>query len=126
MPADHVQNKIIAIAAPGEVLLRIINDPICANGVQRLQFPRAVHAGHFSPEVLGKLHRKRARSTARTGLVSTLFEWDADIPPLEEVVTEARRAHLYLKLQRNSSLLWRVGLTEVTAVWFPVGVAEGF
>jgi uncharacterized protein (UPF0276 family) len=34
-----------------------------------------------------------ARATARTGLVSTLFEWDADIPPLDEVVTEARRAH---------------------------------
>jgi uncharacterized protein (UPF0276 family) len=34
-----------------------------------------------------------ARATGRTGLVSTLFEWDADIPPLEEVVREARRAH---------------------------------
>jgi hypothetical protein len=34
-----------------------------------------------------------ARATARTGLVSTLFEWDADIPSLEEVVVEARRAH---------------------------------
>ena len=34
-----------------------------------------------------------ARATARTGLVSTLFEWDADIPPLEQVVIEARRAH---------------------------------
>ncbi len=34
-----------------------------------------------------------ARATARTGLVSTLFEWDADIPPLEDVVIEARRAH---------------------------------
>jgi hypothetical protein len=34
-----------------------------------------------------------ARATARTGLVSTLFEWDAEIPPLEEVVSEARRAH---------------------------------
>jgi uncharacterized protein (UPF0276 family) len=36
-----------------------------------------------------------ARATARTGLVSTLFEWDADIPPLEEVVLEAHRAHLH-------------------------------
>jgi uncharacterized protein (UPF0276 family) len=36
-----------------------------------------------------------SRATARTGLVSTLFEWDADIPPLEEVVIEARRAHLH-------------------------------
>jgi uncharacterized protein len=33
-----------------------------------------------------------ARSTRRTGLVSTLFEWDADIPPLAEVVAEARKA----------------------------------
>lgn len=36
-----------------------------------------------------------ARATARTGLVSTLFEWDADIPPLEDVVVEARKAHEY-------------------------------
>jgi len=36
-----------------------------------------------------------ARAVARTGLVSTLFEWDADIPPLAEVVAEARKAHAY-------------------------------
>jgi uncharacterized protein (UPF0276 family) len=36
-----------------------------------------------------------ARATARTGLVSTLFEWDADIPPLEQVVEEARKADLH-------------------------------
>jgi hypothetical protein len=33
-----------------------------------------------------------ARAWARTGPVSTLFEWDAQIPPLAEVLAEARKA----------------------------------
>jgi len=36
-----------------------------------------------------------ARAVVRTGLVSTLFEWDADIPPLADVVAEAKKAHAY-------------------------------
>jgi uncharacterized protein (UPF0276 family) len=32
------------------------------------------------------------RSCARTGPVSTLFEWDEAIPPLDEVIAEARKA----------------------------------
>jgi len=36
-----------------------------------------------------------ARAVARIGLVSTLFEWDAEIPPLAEVVSEARKAHVH-------------------------------
>ena len=36
------------------------------------------------------------RLVARTGPVSTLFEWDADIPPLAAVVREAAKARRYL------------------------------
>ena len=36
-----------------------------------------------------------ARLVARTGPVSTLFEWDAEIPPLAAVVREARKARRY-------------------------------
>jgi uncharacterized protein len=49
------------------------------------------HSARALPEVWDLL----ARSTRRTGLVSTLFEWDAEIPPLAEVVFEARKAHLH-------------------------------
>ena len=35
------------------------------------------------------------RLVARTGPVSTLFEWDAEIPPLATVVREARKARRY-------------------------------
>jgi len=47
------------------------------------------HSARALPEVWDLL----ARSTRRTGLVSTLFEWDAEIPPLADVVAEARKAH---------------------------------
>lgn len=44
-----------------------------------------------------------ARSCGRTGLVSTLFEWDADIPPLEEVVREATKAHAYRRAAASAT-----------------------
>jgi len=49
------------------------------------------HSARALPEVWDLL----ARSTRRTGLASTLFEWDAEIPPLADVVVEARKAHLH-------------------------------
>jgi uncharacterized protein (UPF0276 family) len=49
------------------------------------------HDGRAIPEVW-KLY---ARLCARTGPVSTLFEWDARIPPLADVVREARKAAAY-------------------------------
>jgi uncharacterized protein (UPF0276 family) len=36
-----------------------------------------------------------ARLAARTGPVSTLFEWDAKIPPLAAVVKEAAKARAF-------------------------------
>ncbi|MGE0453061.1 MAG: DUF692 domain-containing protein [Vicinamibacteria bacterium] len=46
------------------------------------------HSDHALPEVW-ELYR---RAWQRTGPVSTLYEWDEDIPPLAEVVAEARKA----------------------------------
>jgi uncharacterized protein (UPF0276 family) len=49
------------------------------------------HSGRAIPQVW-KLYE---RLVARTGPVSTLFEWDTDIPPLATVVREAARARRY-------------------------------
>jgi uncharacterized protein (UPF0276 family) len=46
------------------------------------------HSDHALPEVW-ELYR---RAWQRTGPVSTLYEWDEDIPPLAEVLAEARKA----------------------------------
>jgi hypothetical protein len=40
------------------------------------------------------------RLVGRTGPVSTLFEWDADVPPLAAVVREAAKARRYLPSAR--------------------------
>jgi len=75
-------------------------DAIPADRVVQYHLAGHTHKGthivdtHSGP-ALDEVWALYARATARTGLVSTLFEWDADIPPLEEVVTEARRAHRY-------------------------------
>jgi uncharacterized protein (UPF0276 family) len=49
------------------------------------------HSGRAIPQVW-KLYERLA---ARTGPVSTLFEWDASIPPLAAVVREAAKARRY-------------------------------
>lgn len=46
------------------------------------------HSDHAVPEVW----RLYARAVSRTGLVSTLYEWDENIPALDVVHAEARKA----------------------------------
>jgi uncharacterized protein (UPF0276 family) len=49
------------------------------------------HSDHALPEVWDLY----ARSVARTGLVSTLYEWDEDIPAFDVLLAEARKAAAY-------------------------------
>ena len=49
------------------------------------------HSDHAVPEVW-QLYE---RATARTGLVSSLYEWDDDIPEFDVVLAEARKAAAY-------------------------------
>src|SRR6266581_3350213 len=57
--AYHVKNHIIGFTVFGEICLRVINDLVCPNRAQHVQFPCAIHGSHFSSEVPGKLYRKR-------------------------------------------------------------------
>lgn len=49
------------------------------------------HSDHALPEVWDLY----ARSVARTGLVSSLYEWDEDIPEFDVLLAEARKAAAY-------------------------------
>ena len=49
------------------------------------------HSDHAVPEVWALY----GRAVGRTGLVSTLYEWDADIPALRVVLAEAQKARAY-------------------------------
>src|SRR5437867_7922243 len=48
---------MIGLTVFGEVFLSVIDDMVCPNGAQHVQFPRAIDASHFSPECFGELYR---------------------------------------------------------------------
>ena len=54
------------LATVGEVLLGVVDDPVCADRSDHVQFRRAVHAGHVRSVRLGKLRGERTHSTSRT------------------------------------------------------------
>lgn len=56
------------------------------------------HSDHALPEVW-ELYR---RAWARTGGAATLYEWDADIPELEVLLAEARKALRYREAQAEA------------------------
>src|SRR4028118_1840160 len=56
MVPRNIEDEIVALAALGEVLLGVINDLVCAERSDHVQFPRAVHARHLRSVSLGKLN----------------------------------------------------------------------
>src|SRR5439155_8147089 len=63
-----------------EILSRVINDPVCPNRAQHVQFPCAVHGSHLSPEVPGKLYRKRTYTSTRADNQNLLSPPDTAFP----------------------------------------------
>ena len=50
-PGD-VEDEVVALAAPSEVLLRVVDDPIRADRPEHLELRGAVHGGHVRSVVL--------------------------------------------------------------------------
>ena len=55
VPRD-VEDEVVALAAPGEVLLRVVDDPVRADRPEHVELPGAVHGGHVRSVRLGELH----------------------------------------------------------------------
>jgi len=47
MVGKAVENQVVALPALGEILLRVIGDPIGADGSHHVQIPRSGYAGHI-------------------------------------------------------------------------------
>src|SRR5205814_6402326 len=56
VPAD-VEDQVIAIHTVGEVLLRVVDDMVGADGADEIDLPSAAHAGDLRSEGLRKLNR---------------------------------------------------------------------
>ena len=49
----------VAISTAGEILLRVINDPVCADGPNHFHIPRTANAGNLSAKCLRDLYSER-------------------------------------------------------------------
>ena len=65
MVPHQVENQVVTLPAPGEVLLGVINDVICADGADHLHISRTAYAGHISAERLGDLYTERTDTSRR-------------------------------------------------------------
>src|SRR6266446_10747880 len=66
MVRNAVENHVVTLLPLGEILLGIINDPICADGPEHVQIPRAAYAGDICAEGLGDLDRECPHASRRT------------------------------------------------------------
>src|SRR4029450_5596918 len=57
VPGD-VQDDVVALAAPGEVLPRVVEAPVRADRPEHVELPGGIHAGHVRSVHLGELHRE--------------------------------------------------------------------
>src|SRR5947209_2652198 len=66
MVPSTVKNEIVALRAPGEILVGVINDSIRADRSHRVHTLRTAYAGYVCAERLGDLHGERTHSSRRT------------------------------------------------------------
>ena len=65
MVSNAVENQVVALRTFGEILLGVIDDPICADGSDHVHISRAANAGHICAERLGDLDGERAHASRR-------------------------------------------------------------
>src|SRR5260370_36256851 len=66
MVGKAVENQVVTLPTLGEILLAVINDPICADGSDHVHIPRTGYAGHICAEGPGDLHGERTPASPCT------------------------------------------------------------
>jgi hypothetical protein len=60
------ENQVVTLPTFGEIVLGVINDPICCRLIAPYPIPRTAYAGHICAERLGDLHCQRTHASRRT------------------------------------------------------------
>src|SRR5271170_6963159 len=61
-----VEKKAVTLPTRGEILLGVVNDPICADGSNHVHIPGTAYAGHICAERLRDLHSERTHASRCT------------------------------------------------------------
>src|ERR1700676_3431210 len=60
-----VENQVITLPAPGEILLGVVDDLICADRSNHVHVPCTAYASHICAERPGDLHSERTHASRR-------------------------------------------------------------
>src|ERR1039457_413690 len=107
MVANAVENQVITLPAFGEILLRVINDPICADGSDHFHIPRTAYAGHICAEPLGDLHSERTHASRRTVNQDSLSRLNVSLVTKTLQCGECR--HAYRSRLLKCHIIWLHG-----------------
>src|SRR5258708_35891179 len=66
MVPDAIEDHVISLGAPGEIVGRVVHDMVAADGPNAVHIPRAAYTGHFSAERSSDPHRELAHTARRT------------------------------------------------------------
>src|SRR5579864_536028 len=66
MVSNAIENQVVAFTAFGEILFRVIDGGIGADGSDHVHIPGAAHARYFRAKCLGDLHGQRTNTSCRT------------------------------------------------------------
>src|SRR5271167_1769936 len=75
MVPNAIEEQVVALCTFCEVLLCVVDDPICTNGPDHVEIPGTAYAGHFRAKRLGDLHCEcthTSRSTVNQDLLTCL------------------------------------------------------
>src|SRR5215472_4242128 len=79
MVPNGIQNHVVTLRASCEILLRVINDPLCADGSDHPDVPCSAYTGNLRAERFRDLYCKGTNSSRRTVNQNRLARLD---PPL--------------------------------------------
>src|ERR1035437_9795997 len=63
MVPNAVENEVITLATLGEVIPRVVDDPVRADRLHQVNVPRTAYAGHIRAKRLGDLHAESAHAS---------------------------------------------------------------
>src|SRR5260370_19852917 len=101
MVPNAVEKEVVALPTFGEILLRVINGAICADGSDHLHIPRTAYSRHIRSERLGDLHRERTHASRRTVNQDLLARLNLSLGPKTLQCGECRHGYGSTLLKRH-------------------------
>src|SRR6266540_5334328 len=105
MVRHEIEDHIVVFTTAGEILSRVINDLVCADGPDHFHIPRTANAGNLSPKRLPDLYSESTHASG--GAIYQDLLAGLNLPLVAQTLQggESRHRHRSRLLDRHVSRL---------------------